>query len=205
MQEINTLELKINKLQKRETAFTDMYDEELSSIRDQLKIYRAKFRELKESKDKSHMLLQSNANRLFPILISIYESHMKDKENINQQVMYLRMIGDIKRYLIEFNNDNDHKTTYIQEALVTYRECLTLCEENFKMSDYYYISTLLNYIVFLADELFDIEEAISISENTLKNINKNVLDHECSKIYDILEDNLVYYKENKELYKSYQS
>ena len=205
MYEVKILESKIVQLQKRETAFPNEFDEELLSIRDQLKVFRFKFRKLKEADDKNYLAFESGANKLFPLLISIYESHMKDKENIQQQIMYLRMIGDLKRYLIEINNDNDNKTTYIQEALVIYRECITLCEGNLKMSDYYYISTLLNYTVFLADELYEIEEAISLTEKAINSVIKNELDEECKKIYEVMEGNLAYYKENKEIYKSYQN
>ena len=73
------------------------------------------------------------------------------------------------------------------------------------MSDYYYISTLLNYTVFLADELYEIEEAISLTEKAINSVIKNELDEECKKIYEVMEGNLAYYKENKEIYKSYQN
>lgn len=188
-------------LKIRIVPFEKADDNLLTSIRANIKEYRVKYRELKKLKDKSYYQMKEEANTLFPLFIKEFKNHL---ENIckatESKVTVLRVNGDFQRYMVEFNEESPElQSTFIQESLISYREAMSYCDE-LPSDNYTKLATTLNFIVLLADEMRAIDDAIELATKTLESIKNKELDESRKEIQKIIEENLNYFKENREKY-----
>lgn len=141
-----------------------------------------------------------------PELINALETHLKNysKSSAAKVVLY-KTIGDYKRYMVELNYDKlDMKGTYIQEAMITYQEGIQ-ASQDMAVNDPNRVGLYLNYMVLLADEVRNIDLAISIGEKVDKELTKFYAVSDEGKdmideIWSIIKNNLVYFKKNRDLY-----
>jgi len=175
---------------------TDIVD-----LRNFFKLFRTDFRSFAPNSNEAKEMIKL-AIENFPLFITEFEriSNEHSKE-IEEKVNCIRMIGDIKRYLIEFNEDTPEKSLFVQEALVTYRDAMDLCEKLPK-DDLGLLSVYLNFSVLLADEMREIDEAISLIQGLKDSINleEAYKSEEKKLVLEIIFDNLEYFKKNRELY-----
>lgn len=195
---ISKTEAILKRLTERQEPIESIHDSLISDIRDAIKKYRSHFRDVEGEKQK---LMEEAANKFFPGFIEQFERHIKEvSKSFESQVLLYRMIGDYKRYLVEFNEEfPEKKSFFIQEALVAYREAMTLCDQ-LEVNNYTRLGTTLNYIVLLADEMREIDEAISLAEKTILSVKDETLDSEKKEIVATIKDNLEYFKENRDTY-----
>ena len=145
--------------------------------------------------------MEDSANTFLPLYINQFERHIKEvSKGFESQVLMYRMIGDFKRYLVEFNENLPEKKSYfIQESLIAYKEAMALCDQ-LEVDNYTRLATTLNFIVLLADEMREIDEAISLAESTVQSVKDKKLDGDKEEIMRILKENLEYFKANRDTY-----
>ena len=190
----------LSSLTDRIVPIESLVDSLVADIRFTIKEYRKHYRDISSNKEK-YRLMEDSANIFLPQFITQFERHIKEvSKSFESQVLLYRMIGDYKRYLVEFNeNFPEKKSFFIQESLIAYKEAMTLCDQ-LEVDNYTRLATTLNFIVLLADEMREIDEAISLAENTINSVKEKELDGDKLEIIRLLKENLEYFKQNRNTY-----
>lgn len=188
-------------LTERKESIDSLTDGIISDIRTTIKQYRSYYRDLSDKKPSNYFLMEDAANSFLPQYIKEFERHqLETSKSQESKILMLRMVGDFKRYLVEFNeNQPEKKSMFIQESLISYKEAMGLCDE-LPVDNYTKLATTLNFVVLLADEMREIDEAISLAEATINSVKDKKLDDERNEIIRILKENLEYFKQNRDTY-----
>lgn len=165
-----------------------------------LKAIKNKLRDISSNDKDKYKTVKYEAISKFKNLIDELDTK-KDlitKYSNQNGIMYHILLGDINRYLVElhYNNDDENlepMSLYVQNSLIQYRESLDLCAD-LPNSNELKIGTLLNLSVLIVDEMFNVDEGIKICEDYVLSLNLNELSEYGRNIYEVIIDNIDYWK-----------
>lgn len=195
---VDKLNSEIKKFESEiEGKFGKNLENYINSLKLDLKALRDLFRSQTGDQNKKNFI--ENANVKLPEFAKKLETISEKESDLQVKLALLRSKADILRYLIEFNEETDYKSQYVQETLISYREALELCN-GLPATNYHYLAINLNYSVLLADEMREVDEAILISKDILSKIEGLELSEDTLVIKKLIIQNLDYFIANREKY-----
>lgn len=206
MEELKKITDFINLLSKEEKSILVEFKDKAMEFKADLKAIKNKLRDISSNDKDKYKTVKYEAISKFKNLIDELDTK-KDlitKYSNQNGIMYHIFLGDINRYLVElhYNNDDENlepMSLYVQNSLIQYRESLDLCAD-LPNSNELKIGTLLNLSVLIVDEMFNVDEGIKICEDYVLSLNLNELSEYGRNIYEVIIDNIDYWKKNKHLY-----
>lgn len=192
-----------------EKSISDMnlleFKDKAFEFKSDIKIIKNKLRDLSENNKSSYNKIKYEAISSLKSLIDELEKN-RDKitksSNINGIVLNI-LLGDINRYLVELHYGNDETlepmSLYVQNSLINYREAMDLSED-LPHSNELKIATLLNLSVLIVDEMFNVEEGLTLCKEYVSKVKVEELSEYGNRVYEIILDNIEYWTKNFDLY-----
>lgn len=125
----------------------------------------------------------------------ISEKLLPNAENVQSQVFFQKLLGDLHRYLCEFSEGEEHSQN-IEKADQCYSKAISISEA-LPIVDPVCLGSILNYAVFKYEHIHSIDEAINLLKSTIEGLKTDLTSlSEASKaeavnVLNVMQNNLV--------------